>query len=62
MKLSSTLVTAVPAATFSSRLTTASAMAGALSLRLLTLTVTCAVSDRLPSLAVTVSTCWLAVS
>ncbi|MOA42157.1 hypothetical protein D3C78_1641860 [compost metagenome] len=30
--------------------------------RLLTLTVICAVSIRLPSLAVTVSTCWRAVS
>ncbi len=55
MKLSLTLVTAVALALFSSIATVASMMFGALSFRLLRLTVMAAVSLRLPSLAVTVS-------
>ena len=49
VKLSLTFVTAVPLALFSSMATVASAMAGALSLRLFRLTVIAAVSDRVPS-------------
>ncbi len=55
MKLSLTFVTAVPLALFSSMATVASAIAGALSLRLLRLTVIAAVSLSVPSLAVTVN-------
>ncbi len=54
MKLSLTLTTAVPLLLFSSIATVASEMAGALSLRLFRLTATAAVSDSVPSDAVTV--------
>ncbi len=54
MKLSLTFVTAVPLALFSSMATVASAIAGALSLRLFRLTVIAAVSDSVPSDAATV--------